>query len=410
MRLINYLLIIVLLFSWCIVKGEEGLTLEQAIDIAMKQNPEILSAKGELNVSLGKRLQMEAIPDPEIAFSDEGIPMGGISRNGTEREISFGIQQFLEFPGKRSLRGKIGKYGEEISFFELERIEIIIKAGVKRAYYKAILSQRTISTLESTLGLLDEFIDNANIKYQVGMVPYLDVLRARVEKARIQNQLIEVKKELKVDKSYLNLLLGRKGDEPLHLLTDISFIPFEKDFSKIKEEAKRTRPSLYIAALKLEQANAGLRLSNMSFYPDFSVEFFFPSLRTGAGGVVFGFSIPVYWKKRQKGLILEAEATKQINLISSEAIERRIMTQLENAYSSVKAAEEQVKVFEQKLLREAEDQLKIGIHNYQYGKIDALNLLDLYRTYTLTKLEYLRSLYFYLVSLADLEVAGEDYE
>ena len=86
------------------------------------------------------------------------------------------------------------------------------------------------------------------------------------------------------------------------------------------------------------------------------------------------------------------------------------MAEIENAYSGVKAAEDQVKVFEEMLLREVEEQLKAGVNSYQYGKIDSLNLLDLYRTYTLTKLEYLKSLYLYLVSIADLEAAGEEGE
>jgi hypothetical protein len=36
-------------------------------------------------------------------------------------------------------------------------------------------------------------------------------------------------------------------------------------------------------------------------------------------------------------------------------------------------------------------------------------LLDLYRTYAATQLEHLKALYLYLVSRADLEVAGEEY-
>jgi outer membrane protein TolC len=252
----------------------------------------------------------------------------------------------------------------------------------------------------------------ANIKYQLGVVPYLDLLRPRVEKARLQNELIEARKELKLNKSSLSLLLGRRGEEglDLHLLTDISFLPFDKSLAEIKAQAKETKPSLAIASLRLEQAGAGLKLSRMSYLPDFSFGLYFPSLRSGAWGVALGFSVPLYWWKRQKGEVLEARAVEELSLISSDSIERRILTEVENAYSGVKAAEDQVKVFEERLLREVEEQLKAGLNSYQYGKIDSLNLLDLYRTFTLTRLEYLKSLYLYLVSLADLEAAGEEGE
>lgn len=120
----TYSLMIGLLLSACLAKGEEGLTLEQALEMAARQNPEILAAKKALAVSSGKRLQLEAVAEPEIVFSAEGLSTGISGPGGGEKEITFGIQQYLEFPKKRSLRGKIGSYEEEIARLELERTMI----------------------------------------------------------------------------------------------------------------------------------------------------------------------------------------------------------------------------------------------------------------------------------------------
>lgn len=403
-------LLFLIILPGSLARAADNLTLEQAVDLALKQNPAILAAQKEILVSQGQRLQMEAIPEPEIVFSREGIPFSSPNNNGGEKEISFGIEQSLEFPGKTSLRGKIGQFGEKIAGYELARIQLLIKARVKAAYYKAVLSKKTILALDETARLLDEFIASATAKYQAGATLYLDVLRAQVEKTRVQNQLIEAKKDFSLDKAHLNLLLGRKGDEPVELTTEFSFAPLAKDLAAIEEEAARTRPSIQIASIKLEQAQAGLKLARMNRLPDFSVGLFSPSLRTGAWGFAIGISVPLYWWKKQKGEVLESEAKKEIEEISQEAVQRKVMAQIENAYSTVKAAEEQVKIFEQKLLTDVEDQLKMSITHYQYGKTDALNLLDIYRTFLTTKLEYLKSLYLYLVSLSDLEQAGEEYE
>lgn len=388
----------------------DGLTLEQAVDFALQHNPAILAARKEILVSQGQRLQMQAIPEPEIVFSNEGIAFGSSNNKKGDKEISFGIEQPLEFPGKISLRGKIAQFSEKVASLELARVQLIIRAKVKEVYYKAVLSKRTILTLDQTVQLLDEFIASAIAKYQSGQGPYLDALRARVEKMRIQNQLIEAKKNFSADKAQLNLLLGRKGDEPLNLVTDFSFAPLTQDLAAIQEEAGRTRPSIQIASLKVGQAQAGLELARMSKLPDFSVGLFSPSLRTGSWGFALSVSVPLYWWKKQKGEVLESEARKEIDEISEEAVRKKMMARIEIAYSAVKASEEQVKVFEQRLLAEVEDQLKMSITHYQYGKTDALNLLDIYRTYLTTKLEYLKSLYLYLVSLSDLEQAGEEYE
>ena len=103
----------------------------------------------------------------------------------------------------------------------------------------------------------------------------------------------------------------------------------------------------------------------------------------------------------------EARALAALTQIRLEAVNRDLVTAVENAYRNVKAAEEQVRLFEDTLLRDVEDELRSGVSHYQTDQIDALNLIDIYRTYTATKAEYYRALYNYHVALADLEVAGE---
>ncbi len=408
-RVISIVLLMIFLGGRPAVAGAD-LTLEQAVGLALEQNPDILAARKEILASQGRRLQLEAIPEPELVFSDEGIPFSPSRHPDDEKEISFGIQQSIEFPGKVSQRGKIGRFGEDISGQELARLELIMTARVKEAYYKAVLSRRTIQALEETARLLDDFIAAATARYQSGQGLYLDVLRTRVEKMRVQNQLIEARKDLSLDKARLNLLLGRKGDEPVELATDLAYVPLARNLSDIQAEALKTRPSIRVAALRVELAGAGLKLAQMSKLPDFSVGLFTPSLRTGSWGFALGVSVPLYWWKRQKGEVLESEARREIESISEESVRRRVLTRIDSAYAAAKASEEQVRIFEQKLLAEVEDQLKISLTHYQYGKTDTLNLLDIFRTDLATRLEYLKSLYLYLVSLSDLEKAGEEYE
>ena len=85
------------------------------------------------------------------------------------------------------------------------------------------------------------------------------------------------------------------------------------------------------------------------------------------------------------------------------------MIRIDNAYAGVKAADAQVKLFEQKLLKDMGDEIRLAVNQYQYGKIEFFNLLDLYRTYAAAQLEHLKALYQYLLALSDLEVAGEEY-
>lgn len=404
--------IILILFASAIsflgASGEEGLTLEQAVTIALQRNPEILLAQKDMVTATAKRLQMEAISDPDIVFRDEGLSLKKNASEGEGKEYSFGIEQGLEFPGKRALRGEIGRFGEDLAALALDKARLLLSARVKKAYYKAVLSRRTLESLENASSLLDQFIENILVKYRTGGASYSDVLRAKVEKARIRNQIIAEQKEGATARAELNLLLGRKGDEFMLLTTDLAYLPLDKDLPTLKDEARTTSPTLKIVTSKRRQSETGLKLAFKSRLPDFLLGLYFPSLRTGSWGFSVGLTVPL-WRTRQKGEIMEADAANGIALISAEKEERRIMARLETAYSSVRAAEEQLKIFEQQLLKDIEDDVKLGISNYQYGKIEFFSLLDLYRTFAAVRLEHLKSLYLYLISLADLEVAGEEY-
>lgn len=384
---------------------EKPLSLQEAVSTALQHNPEIVRAQHALGEARGRRLQSEARPEPRLALSTEGIPFSLKTADTTE--VNFGLEQPIEFPGKQPLRAKVGRYGEDIARLELEHAHLIVTARVKKAYWRAVLSERTVTSLETLTGLLDEMIDSSLIRYQAGTAAYGDVLRVRVERARLRNETIEARREREAAKAVLSLLLGGRSGDPVSLTTDMVFVPFDGTLEDVKVAARASRPSLRIAALRAEQAGAAAELAAKNRLPDFSFGLFFPSIRLNAWGIAFGLSLPLS-KARTEGERLEAAAQHASSLAAVEAQARRLDALVETAYGSVRAAGDQVRLFERELLTEMEEELRSGLTQYQYGKIESYSLLDLHRTYAAAKLERLRALFLYLSGLADLEAAGEE--
>jgi len=390
------------------VAQEGGLTLEKAVEIALTRNPDVLAARTQVEAARGRTLQLGARPDPQLVLSAEGIPLPGLKKEGDATEIDLGIEQIFEYPGKRSLRAGIGRSGEALAEAEAERVGLVVAGRVKRAYWKAAFARRSAETLEKSVEMIDALLANIQLKYQSGAAVYADILRTRAEKARLRNQILEAGKEREAARVELNVLLGRPAGEPVVLLTEMAFAPLAKDLASLQAEARTTRPSFKIAALNKERAAAIVKLAGLSRRPDFIAGFSFPGKRLNAWGVSFGLTLPFLRTARNKGEIKEAGAEEEISRLAADALDRRIAAALESAYAGAKAAEEQVLVFEQQLLREMADELKISLDYYQYGKIESFNLLDLYRTYIVAEVEHLKALFLYLTALASLETAGEE--
>jgi cobalt-zinc-cadmium efflux system outer membrane protein len=389
---------------------EGGLTIEKAVEIALARNSDVLAARTKVEAARGRTLQLGARPEPRVLAGLEGIPMPGLKKEGDEIEVGLGIEQVLEYPGKRPLRAELGRYGEDLAAVELERVELVISAKVKRAYWKGSFARSAAEALERSAARLDVLLADLLAKYGTGSASYADVLRARAEKARLRNQVLEQEKERRTAGLELNELLALPAGEPIELLTGMSFSPLGTDLAGILERARSSRPSFKIAALRNDRSASAVKLAGLGRKPDFVAGFILPSVRLNGWGVTFGMSLPFLRPARAKGEALEANSEAEIVRLEGEALDRRVRSALESAYSSAKAAEGQVLVFERSLLRELEDELVIQLEYFRYGKVEAYSLLDLHRTYVLAELEHLRAVLFFNLALADLEVAGEELQ
>jgi cobalt-zinc-cadmium efflux system outer membrane protein len=387
---------------------ERGLTLEQALEIALARNPDVLAARAEIDAARGRTLQLRSRPEPALTAGVEGLPLPGLRQEGDEVEVRLGVEQVLEYPGKRSLRDELGRLGEELASAALARIEIGTSARVKRAYWRAVRARSETEALERSSVRLEAFLADLEAKYRSGSGAYADVLRARAERARLRNQMLEAGQERLAAASDLNLILGREPSEPVELMTGLTFTPLAADLDGFLARALMTRPSARIAGLDRDRAVAAVKLAGLDRRPDLLAGFSLPSKRLNGWGVSLGLTMPFLRPGRLKGQALEAEAEAERARIALATTERRLRAAVATAYAAAKAAGEQVLVFERDLLGELEDELDIQLEYFRYGKIEAYNLIDLHRTFLQAEIEHLRALFLYNVALADLEVAGEE--
>lgn len=389
-------------FLWAPNQAERPLTLEEAVSIALARNPEVLRAQKELEAAGGRQLQQSGYAFPELVFRDEGLGLG--SDHG-DKELSFGVEQLIEFPGKRSLRKEAAGYDRGAAAAELDRVKQTVAAGVKGAYFKTLYSQKVLEATNGLLAILRKYQEMAAVRFEAGQVTSLDVLRGRLEFLKVQGEIIEARRSLRESRLALSRLTGQDGSSPPASVADIISPSVTKDLATLEREAE-TRPSLRAAELRRERAGIVARLARKNAYPDFTVGLYYPSLRTSAWGFSVGATIPV-WRDRIRGEVLEADALNEAEAAALASRRQKILYSLHAAFADVKASEEQLALFEKSVLGEVDSLLDTGITQYQYGKIDALNLFDLYRLYRSTRLEYLGALERHELALVELEIAGE---
>lgn len=407
-------------FLFCGIAGlaqnAEKLSLNDAITIALNNNPDLLAAQKEIEAASGRVLQAGRIPNPELSVTFNEVPTNFSFGDAGEKDI--GLSQPIEFPGKRGSRVDVAEHGKSIAEFSLSRTKAIVSAKVKQVYYQSLLAGEVINNLEFTITLLSDFLRTVTERYQAGSSKYLDVIRAKVEVTRLRNDLVEAKREHQTRLGELNVLLGRTGSTPVVLSDSLTYQPLGMLQDSAVELYANQSNFLKIVEREAQRSQSVLNLARTSYLPDFSLGITLqkrpgtisPDNRSGSSnylGFQFGVSVPLWFWQGPKGEVQEAQGLLDISNIRIAAARLRVRLNILSAFRSASVAQEQLQVFDTSLLRDVEDEVRAGISGYQNNQVDALNLFDIYRTFRATKIEYSRSLYNLLAAKAELEVAGE---
>jgi outer membrane protein TolC len=382
---------------------ERSLTLEEAVAQALENHPAIAQARHEVDAARGRRMQLEAVPNPELAFEAIGLPLWD---SKGEKEFSLGFSQLIENPRKRAVRRDIGSLGEAQARIGLDRARNVVRGRVERAYFAAAFAQESLADLESLLATLEEYTELAVERYKAGEVAYLDIVRGRLEILRARNEIVEGRRLLRERTSAVNVLMGNPGYVPLSFSTPIGFAPLGRSWDELKAAAL-DGSTLRLAIEGQKLAGRYVVLARTMKLPDFTLGLMLPSKRLGGWGVEFGLTLPLR-RKGPRGAEIEAEALAGQADTAAGAQTREILATLERSYSDALSLEEQVRLFQDSLLREVEESLKTGIINYRYGKSDSLGVLDIVRSLKEVRLEYLRALLNHRLALIDIAAAGEE--
>jgi len=397
-----FAILLIAVFFSPLSSAEKTLALEEAIELALKANPEILQAQQEIAVWRGLTLQLTSWPLPELSFSREGLNLG---QKKAESEINLSIQQLVEFPGKRTLRREVGSHGGEAASWRLEARKRLVITQVKKAYYLVALSQETLAYYRSLVDFLNQSLRTAQLRYEAGEVPYLDILRLELEKLRLQNEIIVTEKDLEERWAELALLLGGEIKERREVVSDVKFQPLTRSLEDLLREAE-ARASLAALSQEVERIKAEAELARRSLLPDFRLGLYYPSLRTSSWGFEIQTSLPL-WRTQQKGATAEALARQRAAEISLDFQRKKIILGITAVFNRIQSLERRLHLFEQTLLEEARSMLNLTISLYAQGKVGFLDLLEVYRLNRETSLAFLNTLFEHHLALAEIEVAGE---
>lgn len=398
--------------------AQEKLSLQQAVDLALRQNPQIILAQQEIAAAQGRSMQAGALPPAEIFSRVEEVSFDFAAANA----IEIGLSQSFEYPGKRGSRQAVANADRQMIELQLARLRVVLAAEVKKRYYENLLATKNLSSQQFVVQLLDDLQRLLTERYQSGAASYVDVVRARIELGRSRSELAAVQQAQFAALSKLNLMLGRDSAQPLPLSDSLAYVPWALP----RDSAFAITPTnlRQIFVLAVERQRRALRLAQIAGRPDFSVGASFQRVAenppftlaqphgetVNAFGLEAGISLPLFNRAAAKGETQIAGAELAAAETRLAYFERQWRRNFAVAVATVEATEKQVLEFRNVVLPESQNAVHAAATAYQSGQLSLTDLLDIYRTARQTRLENIRAIFNYLVARADLETVGEKFE
>jgi len=390
---------------------EKDFTLDRCIVMALEQNPLILSSLNQYQASLARISQAKAWAQPFVNFDSDLQPkLFNFPGSG---ESYIGLSQTIEFPGKIGIRGKIASKESEEILTDIELLKLDLTFQVKQAFYALLLAQEKMRYADQNLELAQDFLNKAELKSTAGDVARVEVLRARVEVSKAANAVRVAANEIRLAKALMNFLLARKKYEPLEIRGELKRRSVSLDLERLKQLAFSFRPEMRRIQFSREKESLRKRQAYLSYLPDFNLGVSRHRLEGEKTTWDFTLSLPIplfFWQPK-KGEIAEAEALMQSLQNEAEHLSNAISLEVEEAYMNALTASNQITLFEEQILTQAEEVYNMFLFSFQEGEIGGIELIEARRTLIEARKSYADALFNHDVTLAALEKSvGQSFE
>ncbi len=386
------------------------LPLEKAVQLALKNNPDVLITRlGEETARASLRQARGQNSFSWKASSSFSRSESGNSdwENGNSNKISVSLPLYSGGANQNSI--KSGELGVDIARLKTERKWETTRLAVIQAYYDTLEAKKKIAVYQDTVDKYQQHLTNVEQLYGAGSKAKIDVLRSQVELSNAQQELIKGKNSYDNNLSTLRSLIYVDSSEPLELTDDFSYIAFEGDVGECLSYALDNRKEIMMDNYQLQQKELAVKTAKAGYGPTVDV-----SVGAGWSKQVlpdndnhdYTASLGVSWNIFDSGITASKVDAARAELAIAQATLAKDKNDIDLAvrkdYNSMREAEERFNST-QAAVKQAEEDFFIAQEKYKAGEGIMLDIIDAQEALSTARHNYISAQYDYARYKAALE-------
>ena len=348
-------------------------TLQRALEMVRRHNPELSAVRHELTVAKGVLQKASYLSQSNFQTASEGSyrQRSGQS-NSQDWRVAF-IQEFEVF-GQRALRQKSARQGFEVSSAEVRDQTRLLEGAVKLSFYDS-LRARDNAVLLSELAKLDfKLLDAARSRLDAGEINQIEYNSAQIRYGQSHRALLQAVELYRLQRSSLGRLLGgQAGPEP-EPAGDTRVQPRAFQIENLLAAAQKGRPDLRARHLEIARLDTESALNDRLNWPNpaFGMLIGHENNTEHFGGPMLGFSMPLFNRRVGEATILAARRAQAKD--SLRAAELDIEKQVRDAYYGYLTAIKTLRLYQDDVVVPARESFGLLEGAFTEGKINLLRL------------------------------------
>jgi cobalt-zinc-cadmium efflux system outer membrane protein len=367
-----------------------NLTLEQAIEIALRAHPHLAEAAANLEAARARAATAGRLPNPEIVGRMESAPIS--SGTASQAEYVAGFSQAIPLGKRLSAAREVERAGVDLREKEREAAAWNLIRSVRGAFATALFTSRVLQAQTNLASNIEELLRIINARVEQGDAAPLDLARLQADAAQ---QRLEIKESHYLLREAMHALSATLGDYKTPVDSLAGNLEDALEIAAIKSGSYQIadNPNLAVMESAAEAQRARIRLAKSERIPDVNLDLFYrrpQDTREDAFDVGVRVPIPVFDRKR--GRVREAESELRAAEARLERSRNELGLELRSRELALERALDTVSVLQSDVLPKVETTLRGAEARYAAGDTSLSDVLAVRREATAARLNYLEAL------------------
>ena len=394
----------IIIFTTIFAQAQEVNSLEQAINIGLKQNVEIKIADNKIILQTENKKTAFTLPKTQLSFQYGQY-------NSFYNDLGFSIEQSFHFPtyyknSKRLAETKIYEARQQKGFVQTQ-----LKLLIKNAWNELSYNHNLLRFYQKQDSLYSGFLKAAELRYQTGEANYLEKITAETKLKEVQNKITQIQADINKNTELLRMLLNDSTK-------NLSFNPpenFKRTFSYELNQSVENHPLTKIAEAQILSAKYKTEILKSQMLPEFSIGYFNISMignETKSGkpatsgdrfmGIQGGVSFPVFLKP-YKAQVNSSKINVSIQQLNKYHTELQLKTKLQQQLQEIEKQMNNLNYYENYALKQSQEIINTAYKSYVAGEISYIDYFNLLQQAFEIQLNYYESIFNYNISVNQFE-------